>query len=112
MDPSSLKRIKAFAEFIQQAKQAGTKLSFIHTPTEHGDNITATATLDDERKNVGIVFWDVNLLQRQGLVEILDDDEMALGLNITDGMVEDIDQILAFANRELARLSGSEDVVS
>ena len=107
MDPSSLERIKTFAEFLQQAKQAGTKLSFVSTPTEHGDNITATATIDGERSNVGILFWDVNLLQERGLVDTLDEDDLALGMNITDGMVDDSEKILNFAKTELAQLGGS-----
>lgn len=105
MDPSSLERIKTFAEFLQSAKESGTKLTFLSTPTEHGDNITATATFDGERKNIGLVFWDVSLLQNQGLVDTLDDDDLALGMNITDGMVEDAEKILAFAETELAKLS-------
>jgi len=68
IDPSSLDRIQAFAEFLQRAKEAGAKLSFVSTPTEHGDNITATATINDERTNIGLLFWDVSLLQERGLV--------------------------------------------
>ncbi|MEC4673158.1 MAG: hypothetical protein VST68_03100 [Nitrospirota bacterium] len=104
IDPSSLERIKMFMEFIQRAKQAGTKLSFISTPTEHGDNITATATIDGERQNIGILFWDVSLLQDRGLVDVLDDDDVALGMNITDGMVEDAAQILSFSEAELTKI--------
>lgn len=103
MDPSSLERIKTFAKFLQRAKENGTKLSFVSTPTEHGDNITATATLDGERKNIGLLFWDVSLLQNQGLADTLDDDDLALGMNITDGMIEDADKILAFAETQLAK---------
>ena len=104
MDPASLQRIKVFAEFIQHAKNSDTQLSFVSTPTEHGDNITATAILDGERKNIGLVFWDVSLLQAQGLADTLDDDELALGMKITDGMVEDAEKILHFAITELAKL--------
>lgn len=103
MDISSLERIKSFAEFLQRAKDTGTKLSFISTPTEHGDNITATATLDGERKHIGLLFWDVSLLQNQGLVDTLDDDDLALGMNITDGMIEDAAKLLTFAETELAK---------
>ena len=105
MDPASLERIKTFAEFIQRAKQFDTNLSFINTPTEHGDNITATATIDGERQNIGILFWDVSLLQDRGLVDVLDDDDLALGMNITDGMVEDAEKIVQFAEAELAKIS-------
>lgn len=103
MDSTSLERIKAFAEFIQRAKQANTKLSFVSTPTEHGENITATATFDGERQQIGILFWDVSLLQGRGLVDTLEDDDLALGMNITDGMVEDAAQLLTFAETELAK---------
>lgn len=104
IDQSSLERIKSFAEFLKKAKEVGTKLSFVSTPTEHGDNITATATVNGERKNIGLLFWDVSLLQNQGLADILDDDDLALGMNITDGMIEDSEKILAFAEAELAKL--------
>lgn len=106
MDPSSLERIKAFAEFLQQAKRVGTRPSFVRTPTEHGDNISAMATLDGTRQNVGLLFWDVALLQDHGLVEVLDEDDVALGMNITDGMVEDSLKLLQFAEEELAKLQG------
>jgi len=107
IDPSSLDRIKAFAEFLQCAKEAGAKLSFVSTPTEHGDNITATATIDGERKNIGILFWDVSLLQERGLVDTLDEDDLALGMNISDGMVEDAEKILSFAKTESAKIGNS-----
>ena len=103
IDPSSLERIQAFPEFLQHAKEAGAKLSFVNTPTEHGDNITATATIDGERKNIGILFWDVSLLQTRGLVDTLDEDDMALGMNITDSMIEDAEHILSFAKTELQK---------
>ena len=103
-DPASLQRIKTFMEFIQQAKQEGIKLSFVNTPTEHGDNITATATIDGERVNTGILFWDVSFLQDLGLVDTLDEEEMALGLNVTDGIVEDAEKILTFVDAELGKL--------
>ena len=104
MDHASLERIKEFAAFIERAKQADTELSFISTPTEHGDNITAAATIDGKRQNVGILFWDVRLLQDCGFVDVLDDDDLALGMNITDGMVEDAARLLQFAELELAKL--------
>jgi hypothetical protein len=107
IDPSSLDRIKAFAEFLQRAKEAGTKLSFVSTPTEHGDNITATATIDGERKTIGILFWDVSLLQERGMVDTLDEDDLALGMNISDGMVEDAEKILSFAKTESAKIGNS-----
>ncbi len=104
MDQSSLERIKAFAQFLQQAKGNGAKLSFLSTPTEHGDNITASATIEGDRQNIVLLFWDVTLLQNHGLADILDNDDLALGMNITDGMIEDADKILAFAETELAKL--------
>ncbi len=107
IDPSSLERIKTFAEFLQGAKKSGTKLTFLSTPTEHGDNITATAILDGERKNIGLLFWDVSLLQNQGLADTLDDDDLALGMNITDGMVEDVEKILVFAKTEIEKRQDS-----
>lgn len=107
MDASSLARIKTFAEFLKQAKETDIKLSFVNTPTEHGDNITATATIDGDRKNIGILFWDVNFLQERGLVDTLDEDDLALGMNITDGMIEDAEHILQFAEAELAKLKTS-----
>jgi len=107
MDPSSLERIKTFAEFLQQAKQANTTVEFVNTPTEHGDNIHAFATINGEPKNIGILFWDVNLLQERGLVDILDAEDLSLGMNITDGMVEDAEHILDFAKMELAKIQDS-----
>lgn len=104
LDATSLKRIKMFAEFLQQTKEAGIKPSFVTTPTENGDNITATAIINGEKQNVGILFWDVSALQERGLVDILDDDDLALGMNITDGMIEDAEHILTFANTELKKL--------
>ena len=104
MDLSSLKRIQSFMELIQQAKHKGSVPSFVTTPTEHGDNINVVVTLNGERQHAGIVFWDVRLLQEQGLADTLDEDDVALGLNITDGLVEDAEQILIFVNRELKNL--------
>ncbi|MGD9852637.1 MAG: hypothetical protein AB7T38_15375 [Nitrospirales bacterium] len=107
MDPSSLKRIQTFMELIQRAKQAGSKPSFLSTPTEHGDNINAVVTLNGERHHAGIVFWDVSLLQTQGLADTLDEEDVALGLNITDGLLEDTEKILDFVNKELEKLGGA-----
>ncbi len=94
-------------EFIQGAKQTGTKLSFVSTPTEHGDNITATAIIDGKFVNTGILFWDVSLLQEQGFVDTLDEDDLALGMNLTDGMVEDAEQILNFIEAQLRQFEAS-----
>jgi len=101
MDFSSLKRIKTFMEFIKRAKQEGIKLSFVNTPTEHGDNINVAATIEGEQVNIGILFWDVKVLQDQGLVDTLDEEDMALGLNLTDGMVDDVEKILTFVDAKL-----------
>ena len=101
MDPNSLTRIKTFMEFVQQAKQDNVKLSFLSTPTEHGDNINVMATINGQRISHGLLFWDVSLLQERGLVDTLDDEEKAMGLNITDGMVEDAEKILSFVASEL-----------
>lgn len=101
MDPNSLDRIKIFMEFVQQAKQDNVKLSFLSTPTEHGDNINVMADIDGQRVSHGLLFWDVNLLQERGLADTLDEEDKALGLNITDGMVEDAEKILVFVAKEL-----------
>ena len=61
------------------------------------------ATINGEKQNVGLLFWDIRALQEQGLVDILDDDDLALGMNITDSMIEDAEHILMFANKELKR---------
>lgn len=103
MDPNSLERIKTFIEFIQQAKQDNVKLSFVSTPTEHGDNINVVATINGQRVSHGIVFWDVNLLQNRGLADTLDEEDKALGLNITDGIIEDAEKILAFVSTEIGK---------
>ena len=104
IDVASLKRIKTFMEFLQRATNAGVKPSFVNTPTEHGDNINAIATIDGKKENIGIVFWDVSLLQNHGLADILDDEDIALGMNITDGMIEDAEKILTFVNTEIGKL--------
>jgi len=103
MDVASLKRIKTFIELIQRAKSEGVAPSFVNTPTEHGDNITVDVTIEGKRMNAGILFWDVSMLQNQGLVDTLDEADMALGLNLTDGMVEDAEKILAFVDTELGK---------
>ncbi|GJL53406.1 MAG: hypothetical protein NPIRA02_05380 [Nitrospirales bacterium] len=102
MDMTSLKRIKTFMEFLQRTKEKGVTPSFVSTPTEHGDNINAIATIDGQQENIGLVFWDVNFLQNQGLADTLDDEELALGMNITDGLLEDAEKILAFVDTQLA----------
>ncbi len=104
MDAASLKRIKTFMELLQRAKQQGSEPSFVSTPTEHGDNINVAATIDGEQVNVGLLFWDVSLLQDRELLDTLDEDDMALGLNLTDGMVDDADKILKFADTELEKM--------
>ena len=103
MDPNSLERIKTFIEFIQQAKRDNVELSFLSTPTEHGDNINVMANINGQRVSHGIVFWDLNLLQDQGLVDTLDEEDKALGLNVTDGIVEDTEKILAFVSTEMGK---------
>ncbi len=108
MDPNSLDRIKIFMEFVKKAKQDNIKLSFLSTPTEHGDNINVMADIKGQRVSHGLLFWDVNLLQERGLADTLDDDDKALGLNISDGLVEDADKILLFATTELDKQTPSK----
>ena len=103
VDIASLKRIQTFMELIQRAKREGSVPVFVSTPTEHGDNINVDAQIEGKRVNVGIVFWDVKLLQDNGLVETLDEEDIALGLNLTDGMVEDTEKILTFVHAELEK---------
>ena len=105
-DPASLKRIQAFMELIRQAKQEGSEPSFLSTPTEHGDNINVTAFIHGERRNAGMLFWDVSYLQGQGLVDTLEEEDKALGLNLTDGIVEDAEKILEFVQGELKKSGG------
>ncbi len=105
MDPASLNRIKTFMQLIQRAGKAGIKPTFVSTPTEHGDNINAVALIEGKRDNAGLLFWDVTLLQDHGLVDRLDEEELALGLNLTDGMIDDEEKILAFVETELEKLS-------
>lgn len=104
MDAASLKRIKTFMELIQKAKQHRSQPSFVSTPTEHGDNINVAATIDGEQVTAGILFWDVSVLQDRGLVDTLDEEDMELGLTITDGIVEDAEKILTFADTELGKM--------
>ncbi|MCA9472826.1 MAG: hypothetical protein MRJ96_09420 [Nitrospirales bacterium] len=103
-DITSLNRIKTFMEFLQRASSAGVKPTFVNTPTEHGDNINAVVTIDGKKENIGLLFWDVNFLQNQGLVDTLDEEEIALGMNVTDGMIEDCEKILSFVHAELSKL--------
>jgi len=88
-------------DFIQKGKQDGIRLSFLSTPTEHGDNINVMANINGQQVSHGMLFWDVNLLQERGLVDTLDEEDKALGLNITDGIVEDVEKILSFVMTEL-----------
>lgn len=101
MDPASLKRIQTFMELIQRAKQTKSEPSFLTTPTEHGDNINVVVTINGEPLHAGMLFWDVNYLQAQGLIDTLDDDDLALGLNLTDGILEDAEKILAYVKEKL-----------
>jgi len=107
IDPASLQRIKTFMELVQRAKQQGQEPSFVNTPTEHGDNINVVATIEGKRETAGMVFWDVSFLQNNGLADTLDEEDLALGLNLTDGLVEDTEKILAFVNNDLAKLASS-----
>ena len=107
IDPASLQRIKTFMKLVQRAKQQGHEPSFMSTPTEHGDNINVVATIEGKRETAGIVFWDVSLLQNNGLADTLDEEDLALGLNLTDGLVEDAEKILAFVDTELAEMASS-----
>ena len=107
IDSASLQRIKTFMELVQRAKQQGQEPSFVNTPTEHGDNINVVTSIDGKRETAGIVFWDVSFLQHNGLADSLDEEELALGLNITDGLVEDAEKILAFVDTEMAKLASS-----
>ena len=88
-------------DFIQKGKQDGIRLSFLSTPTEHGDNINVMANINGQQVSHGMLFWDVNILQERGLVDTLDEEDKALGLNITDGIVEDVEKILSFVMTEL-----------
>jgi hypothetical protein len=105
MDLASLNRIKTFMQLIQRAMKEGSEPSFVSTPTEHGDNINAVAIIEGKRDTAGLLFWDVTLLQDHGLVDTLDEEELALGLNLTDGMIDDAGKILAFVETELEKLS-------
>ena len=107
IDPASLQRIITFMELVQRAKQKGHEPSFVSTPTEHGDNINVVTTIEGKREIAGIVFWDVSFLQNNGLADTLDEEDLALGLNLTDGLVEDAEKILAFVETELAKLASS-----
>lgn len=106
-DPSSLQRLKTFMELVRRAKQQKSEPTFVSTPTEHGDNINVAATIEGKQATAGILFWDVSLLQNNGLADTLDEEDLALGLNITDGLVEDAEKILVFVDTELAKLAST-----
>jgi len=103
-DPAGLKRIIAFIELVQRAREAGSKPHFVATPTEQGDNIHVVVTIDGERLDAGLFFWDISFLQAKGLVYALDDDDIALGITIADGIADEAATILAFAKTELEKL--------
>ena len=108
LDPAGVKRIIAFIELIQRANAAKIRPTFVITPTEQGDNIHAAVTIDGERRDAGLFFWDIGLLEAKGLICALDEDDIAVGMTVTDGIVDEADPILAFANTELEKLaSGS-----
>jgi len=94
-------------ELIRRAKQHNAEPTFVSTPTEHGDNINVAATIEGKQATAGILFWDVSLLQNNGLADTLDEEDLALGLNITDGLIEDTEKILAFVDTELAKLAST-----
>lgn len=106
-DPSSLQRLKSFMELIQRAKEQNAEPTFVSTPTEHGDNINVAATIEGKQATAGILFWDVSLLQNNGLADTLEEEDLALGLTITDGLVEDAEKIIAFVDTELAKLAST-----
>ncbi|HIO22232.1 MAG TPA: hypothetical protein EYN18_07550 [Nitrospirales bacterium] len=103
-DPASLKRIIAFVELLQRAKVAKIKPASVTTPTEQGDNIHVVVTIDGERLDASLFFWDITLLEAKGLVCTLDDDDIALGITVTDGIVDEAETILTFAENELKKL--------
>lgn len=104
LDPASLKRIIAFVEILQQAKAAKIKPTSVTTPTEQGDNIHIVVTIDGKRLDAGLFFWDISFLQTKGLICALDDDDIALGITIIDGIVDEAETILAFVENELEKL--------
>lgn len=106
-DPASLKRIITFVELLQRAGEAKIKPTSVTTPTEQGDNINIVVTIDGERLDAGLFFWDIGFLQAKGLVYALDDDDIALGITIFDAIVDEAETILTFANTELGKLSDS-----
>ncbi|HIB54367.1 MAG TPA: hypothetical protein EYO39_06115 [Nitrospirales bacterium] len=103
-DPASLKRIIAFVELLQRAKVAKIKPASVTPPTEQGDNIHVVVTIDRERLDASLFFWDITLLEAKGLVCTLDDDDIALGITVTDGIVDEAETILTFAENELKKL--------
>ena len=94
-------------ELIRRAKHQNAEPTFVSTPTEQGDNINVAATIEGKQATAGILFWDVSLLQNNALADTLDEEDLALGLNITDGLVEDAEKILAFVDTELAKLAST-----
>ena len=107
VDHASLRRIQAFMQLIDKAKNVGVVPNFVSTPTEHGDNINAVAVIEGERANAGLLYWDVTLLQDHGLLERLDEEELALGLTVTDGLIEDTEKILCWVETELKKVGTS-----
>jgi hypothetical protein len=103
LDPAGLKRIITFVELLQRAKEAKIRPTSVTTPTEQGDNIHVVVTIDGERLDAGLFFWDIGFLQAKGLVYALDEDDIALGITITDGIVDEAETILAFAENELKK---------
>ena len=106
-DPASLKRIITFVELLQRAREAKNKPASVTTPTEQGDNIHIVVTIEGERLDAGLFFWDIGFLQAKGLVYALDEDDIALGITITDGIVDEAEAIMTFAKTELRNLGDS-----
>ena len=104
-DPASLKRIISFTELIQRAEQTGITPTFVTLPTEQGDNVHVVATINGERLDAALFFWDIGFLQNRGLVYALDEDDIALGITVTDSIVEEAEFILASAKAELEKHS-------
>ena len=104
LDPAALKRIITFIKLVQRASEAKIKPTFVITPTEQGDNVHAATIIDGERLDAGLFFWDISLLEAKGLLCPLDDDDIAVGMTITDGIVDEAENILTFASTELDKL--------
>ncbi len=105
LDAAGLKRIITFIELIQRANAAKIRPTFVITPTEQGDNIHAAVTIDGERRDAGLFFWDISLLEAKGLICSLDEDDIAVGMTVTDGIVDEAEPILAFASTALQKLA-------